>query len=378
MEERRTVIEVTEAAYRLGGSESRWLARILEHSSEELDLGLGMAGWRLAFATGQVVPGPAVVTGSLPGDMATQLHSSIAPSGVQALRSAELLTSWNAGVEVGWWGPLPEALGAIDLLWLSTYEANAGFAFVAPCAHPPDLSAAFRRRWQPVLTHIRIGARLRTSLATEVSGDEPQLAGPTDLANITLGAVRSLASDTPGAARPKSSAAPRLAGLMHPEGAVPRVRAPVHSDYEPSSARTRLRDLARRVDSAAASVDAPESIAYTPEQLWRGLMSGQWSLIDSFDTDGRRHLVIRQTPESAADPRGLTLREWQAARAAATGLSNKHIALTLGLGESTVATHLKRALTKLGLKSRMEFATAAAELDLIAPRADADDPDDAG
>ena len=99
-------------------------------------------------------------------------------------------------------------------------------------------------------------------------------------------------------------------------------------------------------------------------------MAGQWSLIDSFDADGRRHLVVRETPASASDPRGLTLREWQAARAAATGLSNKHIALTLGLGESTVATHLKRALVKLGLKSRMEFATVAAQLDVIPPLSD--------
>jgi DNA-binding NarL/FixJ family response regulator len=51
----------------------------------------------------------------------------------------------------------------------------------------------------------------------------------------------------------------------------------------------------------------------------------------------------------------LSAREQQVVLQASQGHSNKRIAIELGLTESTVATHLRRALGKLGLRSRREL-----------------------
>ncbi len=52
---------------------------------------------------------------------------------------------------------------------------------------------------------------------------------------------------------------------------------------------------------------------------------------------------------------GLTARELQVARCAATGKTNKAIATELGLSEHTVKNYLFRAFEKLGVSSRMEL-----------------------
>ncbi|RYZ39533.1 MAG: LuxR family transcriptional regulator, partial [Myxococcaceae bacterium] len=51
----------------------------------------------------------------------------------------------------------------------------------------------------------------------------------------------------------------------------------------------------------------------------------------------------------------LSSREQQVVLQAIQGHSNKLIAIELELTESTVATHLRRALVKLGLRSRRDL-----------------------
>ena len=46
-------------------------------------------------------------------------------------------------------------------------------------------------------------------------------------------------------------------------------------------------------------------------EVWRGLVSGLWSLVDHFDTDGRRYLVAHRNDATTPDPRALTERERQ-------------------------------------------------------------------
>ena len=100
----------------------------------------------------------------------------------------------------------------------------------------------------------------------------------------------------------------------------------------------------RREDPAAA-VD-----------LWRGLVAGRWSLVDHFDTDGRRYLVARRNDPRALDPRALSDRERQVARFVALGHANKLIAYELGISEASVATHVRRAAAKLGVDGRVQLA----------------------
>ncbi len=64
----------------------------------------------------------------------------------------------------------------------------------------------------------------------------------------------------------------------------------------------------------------------------------------------------------------LTVRETEVLRLVAAGHSNKQIATALGIGESTVKTHLLKVFEKLGVADRTRAVTLAMERGLI-PRA---------
>jgi two-component system nitrate/nitrite response regulator NarL len=62
----------------------------------------------------------------------------------------------------------------------------------------------------------------------------------------------------------------------------------------------------------------------------------------------------------------LSPREREIARLIAQGQSNKHIARTLGIAETTVKIHVQHLLRKLGLESRVQVAALAARADTVA------------
>lgn len=66
-----------------------------------------------------------------------------------------------------------------------------------------------------------------------------------------------------------------------------------------------------------------------------------------------------------APPTVLTARETDVLRLVATGHSNKQIAAALGIGESTVKTHLIKVFEKLGVADRTRAVTLAMERGLL-------------
>lgn len=88
------------------------------------------------------------------------------------------------------------------------------------------------------------------------------------------------------------------------------------------------------------------------ESPWEAVVAGRWSLVDRFDSDGRRFIVAYRNPPGMLDPRRLTPREEGVTTLAAVGRSNKEIGFDLSISESTVATLLTTSLAKLGLASR--------------------------
>jgi DNA-binding CsgD family transcriptional regulator len=95
---------------------------------------------------------------------------------------------------------------------------------------------------------------------------------------------------------------------------------------------------------------------------WRGVVDGSWSLVDHYLEDGRRYLVARRNEVGVTDPRALSRRERAVVEQAALGKANKLIAHELRLAESTVATHLARAMRKLRIESRVELVNVVAGL----------------
>jgi len=113
-----------------------------------------------------------------------------------------------------------------------------------------------------------------------------------------------------------------------------------------------IRDAAVAVDRATRELrlrDAAEAL-----RLWDALSEGRVRLVDQFDHEGRRYLIVRARPGATAPPRdpALTTRQREVSAYAALGHANKLIAYELGVSVSTVATHLMAAARKLGAPSR--------------------------
>jgi DNA-binding CsgD family transcriptional regulator len=124
--------------------------------------------------------------------------------------------------------------------------------------------------------------------------------------------------------------------------------------------RGRLREAARRVDGACADLRRPSRAEAI--ELWRAVSSGSWSLVDHFESDGRRYIVARRNAPGANGARALTAREREVAWQAAQGHANKLIGYELGISPSSVATHLRRASEKLGVETRAELIALVRKL----------------
>jgi DNA-binding CsgD family transcriptional regulator len=124
---------------------------------------------------------------------------------------------------------------------------------------------------------------------------------------------------------------------------------------EPAKApetRDRLRDFARVVDRARTAKRRKDPAAVT---AWTALVEGRWSMVDHFDSDGRRFCIFLRNDPTLEHLRPLTTVQRQVVALAALGLPNKLIAYELGLSSSRVATDLRRGIRKLGVANRVEL-----------------------
>jgi DNA-binding NarL/FixJ family response regulator len=82
-------------------------------------------------------------------------------------------------------------------------------------------------------------------------------------------------------------------------------------------------------------------------------------------------LLMREVRQPGAGPSQgvdvLTGRETEVLKLLAQGQANKEIAITLGIGDKTVKTHVSNVLAKLGVQSRTQAALQAARAGLVDP-----------
>lgn len=127
----------------------------------------------------------------------------------------------------------------------------------------------------------------------------------------------------------------------------------VHHAEEPAKDRRSLKVLSRgaRTIERARTVRTVETV-----QTWHALWDGRWTLVDSFDRDGKRWLVARANNSTSASTASLQPRERDVVLGAAAGRSLKLMAYELGLPLGTVASTLSRGMRKLRVRTRAELA----------------------
>ncbi len=124
-------------------------------------------------------------------------------------------------------------------------------------------------------------------------------------------------------------------------------------DARAREARSALCDAARRIDRARARKGAS-----SPEEalaLWRALVEGRWSLVERFDTDGRRLFVARRNDPASRTHHALSELERKVVALVALGHSQKMCAYELGRCEGTVSSLARSAMRKLGVRTRGEL-----------------------
>lgn len=144
-------------------------------------------------------------------------------------------------------------------------------------------------------------------------------------------------------------------------GAAVVAGSPTHTPFDLAVARTHLGERLRRVRRI---IDAREHLTEAV-RLFDAIGASSWA------TRARAELratggVAGHREGGGGDPAGLlTAQELLVSRMASTGRTNKEIADEIYLSHRTVAAHLSRAFTKLGISRRSQLAAALPSADQL-------------
>ena len=330
----KVTLSVIESSYRSTPTDEEWLAEVGESVARGLlvnDGGVAYfvdwqpSGWPKTFGwTAVAGASPEVLAYTRDMHVRSEAVASDIGIGVEAMeiyaRGSYLCgTRESLGED---FGALETALGTSetrtgfgDSLNLVCMDAtHRGVSFVHAVSTLVRTHPRVRERWAKVAAHVTAGLRLRRVAKGE-----------------------SLEADADA--------------ILDTAGHVLEAKANAVADREV------LREAAKRVDRARLrGTEEDEAL-----DLWQCLFSGEYSVVDCFDTDGKRLFVARRNPPQARGPRMLTDRERQVVALIGVGHSDKSAAYELGISEGTVASHLHVALRKLGL-------TSASDLGLLRAR----------
>jgi DNA-binding CsgD family transcriptional regulator len=322
------LIGVLEASYELDGAEEAWLERVAGAMHPVIDRGMGTAGYFFSLGEQGVAIGAATARGiamgvtvekmlqemsaALPPELARRMFVDVPPCSNSARAMGMSLRRHRISKRI-----LIPRLDVPDFIGVRANSGpRQGVLFTTPSPKMGSLSPRETALLSRVASHIGAGLRLRRRLAAE---------------------ARARLDDAEA--------------ILTPSGKLEHAAGPA----EDARARAALAGAARALDRARGRLrraDPDEAVT-----LWRALVSGQWSLVDHFDHDGRRYVVAHRNQMLDARPRLLALseRERQAAVLAALGHGNKLIAYDLGISPAAVAIYLSRAAAKLGASSRVSL-----------------------
>ncbi|MEM9728406.1 MAG: helix-turn-helix transcriptional regulator [Myxococcota bacterium] len=318
----KSVIALVESAYDIHAEPRPWLDRLVESAEELIGDGLGTMGVHGRRQAPGAPPDIAGASGSnellmMQAMMVRDLPQSTIDRGTETGVAAVIDKYREHPDHVEVFQRHFRTLGAEDALSVTGIDPGGqGIHFFSLQAERRKLDAWDRIRWKMLTAHLSAGLRLRTTLAS-----------------------------------PGEKAAPpeRAEAVIDPNGF--KVAEFAGSDGAKHSVEA-LRESAIQQDKvrAARNQDANELL-----ESWEALVRGRWSMVDWFDTDGRRYVLALPNPPDVTDPRALTERESQVAAYAAIGESHKMIGYRLGISRVRVTNHLRSVMEKLGVKTNAEL-----------------------
>ena len=143
----------------------------------------------------------------------------------------------------------------------------------------------------------------------------------------------------------KASAFSSAEAILTPEAKVLHATGKARS----TAARDALRAAVKGREYARSGRGEADALRVVP-----GLVDGRWTIVDTFDLEGRRYVVALPNDASSVASE-LTAREREVVELIGRGLSNKEVAFTLGVSVGTVGALLHRCTRKLGVSSRVEL-----------------------
>jgi len=330
------LIDFAEAAYDLEASESEWLPKLLEAGLPVLDHGLSVAGivYSRPPKGGRAFPERFHVA-SGPEDFAKRYAQAAAELPAHIVR--RLLRPGVAQTSSERSKPYPGVFAQIgrhfnrakDGLEITAVDPNGlGVHIVAQLPKVTKLTGRSRERWAMLAAHVCAGHRLRRAVAALESNGRTKNPLPHN-AEAVLDPKRFDVTDATGPAK-----APGVAARLR------------DAAIQSNRARGRLRS------------DDPHKAL----QIWKALVQGRWSMVDWFDSDGRRFVLAVPNPPNVVDPRGLTERETQVVTYTIFGHSNKLIAYQLGISRARVSLLLSSSMRKLGVRTPAQLVKKIRDL----------------
>jgi len=323
---RGDVIETIEAAYRLELPAAEWLRGVGTSFYEQHGAGVGLYGCEYRIVDNARMQVGEELRINMPDAAELPMRESMEMMPVDFLRRT--FARCDCATQSQYVDDELRPMVDMAMASLSRYGWRdiTAFSGVDPEGHgvyfgawlpsPKALTPAMRERWTRVAVHAATALRLRRRLA-----GEPR---PVD----------------------------RAEAVLTPDGAVEHAVGEARVD----EARQSLRSAVVHLEEARGRLRASD-----PDRAvgsWKGLVSTRWTLVDQFESDGKRYVLAHRNEPKLAGLDALTERERQALAYAALGHTNKLVAYELGVSASTVAVLLHRAARKLGASTREELLAA--------------------
>lgn len=312
-----TALAAVEAAYSFEGDDRTWLASLLKIVAPDLDAGLGMYASTGTVRDGHLIPAPPMAAFGLSAELAAlalRLHPAIPCPILDAFAPRAVVCG---GLDEAWPKKLRAATlyrdgmaagGVVDALVLFAQDGEGtAVKIVVPSKEPVVTHPRTRAAWGRVALHLVTALRLRR---------------------------RSRDADVQALA------------VMSPGGQMVEVAAELGS-----ATASKLARAVRAAEKARAMRDDPDGAL----SLWVGLLSGKYSVVDRWEDDGRRYVVVYRNDPKNPDPRALGASERHVSELVALGASLKEAAYALGITTDAAQKSLANALRKLGLARSSEL-----------------------